>query len=80
MGQERKVDVFEVLPPGTSPELIELSERIVKSFVAGEFAECLQALDELEAHSGPSKLVDIYRHAIDVVDDGFDGALQLTEK
>ncbi len=80
VGQNVAVPVFEVLGPDASDELITLTERAVDAYAAGEFERCLAALAELEEKHDQKKLVGLYRAAIDIVDDDFDGSLRLDSK
>jgi adenylate cyclase len=80
VGQSAAVPIFEVLGPDAPEELIELSDRAVLAYASGAFDECRAALDALEARHGQAKLAKLYREAIDVVDDTFDGALHLLNK
>jgi adenylate cyclase len=80
VGQSTPTTIFEVLPPGSPPELIELTQRVVEAFGAGKFDEAKEALDELEKRCGSSGMVDVYRDAIANVRGVFDGVLYLRSK
>jgi adenylate cyclase len=79
-GQTQPVSVYELLPPETSAELIELTELAVAAFADARFEEALRHLAALEERFGSSRLIEIYRRTIANVGDVFDGVLHLQEK
>jgi class 3 adenylate cyclase len=78
VGQSTPVEIFEVMPPETSPELIELSEKAASAFEAGKVEETRAVLEQLDARFGASPITELYREAMD--EDDFDGVLHLREK
>jgi class 3 adenylate cyclase/CHASE2 domain-containing sensor protein len=64
---------------------VELTRRMVDSFIAAKFDDCLAAATELEGEFGPDKLVDLYRKWCDRQDElvaspNFEGQIVLAEK
>ena len=63
---------------------VDLSRAVVDPFIAGQFAECLKAIELFEATEGRSKFSTLYRtlcerYLADPPAD-FDGCIVLTEK
>jgi class 3 adenylate cyclase len=83
VGQTIPVRVFELMPAGVDPALIELTDRAVNAYAEGEFDESEQAWQSLVDRFGPSKLATAYRAAIKdarVNPDKFHGAIHLLQK
>lgn len=65
--------------------LAELTAEVVMPFMAGEFARCLHAIEELEKAAGTSRLTALYRELCERYlreppAGAFDGQIVLTEK
>jgi class 3 adenylate cyclase/CHASE2 domain-containing sensor protein len=64
---------------------VELTRPVVDAFVAGQFADCLTAVEKLVEECGPTKLTALYRelgtkYLAGGAPEGFDGSIRLTEK
>ena len=60
------------------------TRAVVEAFAAGQFAECLKAIDRMDAAHGPGKLAALYRERCEwflgAPPEPFDGQIVLTEK
>ncbi len=66
-------------------QLVESTTRMVDSYIAGDFDQCLRHIGALEKITGPHKLTDLYRehcqqHLANPPQNGFGGHIVLTEK
>jgi class 3 adenylate cyclase len=70
---------------GDQKAIAALSKAVFDHFVAGRFADCLVAVEELEKRFGESKFTAMYREEAEAYlksppTNGFDGSIVLTEK
>jgi class 3 adenylate cyclase len=80
VGRAAPVEVFEVLPPGASEEMIQLWHRLTDAFAERRFDRAIAALDELMERFGSDPVVDVYRETMVKLSGDFDGVIRLVEK
>jgi adenylate cyclase len=90
VGKTESVMAYEPLArtPQATPEqlaLASLTQQIVTTYLAGQFQDCLAAVNDAMAQFGPSKLFAIYQSLAQKSlahppGDSFDGAIDLAEK
>ena len=90
VGKEEDVMVYEPLSKvkectDEQRRIVALSRAVVETYLKGEFAACLTAIEAMEAELGPQKLTGLYRdqceqYIANPPENGFDGNIVLTEK
>jgi adenylate cyclase len=65
-GKTEGVMTFEPLGPAglitlQQRRIVELSTAVVDAYITGKFADCITAIDLMEAEVGPSKFTHLYR-------------------
>jgi adenylate cyclase len=90
VGKTEGVMTFEALSHKrtASAEQVNIADAtraFVDAYATGDFAKCLQALDEFDAKFGVGKLTKLYRqlarnHVLNGPGEGFNGSVTLTEK
>jgi adenylate cyclase len=80
VGQSVPVSIFELLPPDTDPQLIQMTAEAVAAFNTLDFNAASAAFLRLSNAFGPSKLTQLYLSALSDHESLATGVLRLREK